>query len=210
MSSLKRWWTNLVTIGPKFGYFPNASKSWLVVNAEHLEEAKKIFANSQINVTKSERNYLGAPLGNLEYCNSFTKGKVTNRIAQIEQIAYIAKSQPHASYCALVHGLQGKWSYSTRTVQYTRADLAPLECVIRTKLIPVLTDQNQPRNTIRRLPSLLCRSGGLDIRDPTIQCTEIDTSRTVTDSFIAAILQQRRCLNDVSNIQSQLMSSVKL
>ena len=45
LSSRKQWWTNVVNMGPKFGYFPNASKSWLV-KAEHLEEAKKIFAHN--------------------------------------------------------------------------------------------------------------------------------------------------------------------
>ena len=87
MSSLKQWWTNLVNIGPKFGYFLNANKSWLVVKAEHWEEAKKIFAHSQLNVTKSGRNYLGAPLVDLEDCNSFEEGKVTNWIAEIEHLA---------------------------------------------------------------------------------------------------------------------------
>ena len=87
MSSLKQWWTNLVNNGPKFGYFLNVSKFWLVVKAEHLEEAKKVFAHSQINATKSGRNYLGAPLGDLKYCHSFKRRKVTN---WIEQLAYIA------------------------------------------------------------------------------------------------------------------------
>ena len=67
--------TNLVNIDPKFDYFPNASKSRLVVKAEHSEEVTKIFAHSQINVTKSIRNYLGAPMGDLEYSIPLTRAK---------------------------------------------------------------------------------------------------------------------------------------
>ena len=30
--------------GPKLGYYPEPSKSWLIVKLEHLDEAKKIFS----------------------------------------------------------------------------------------------------------------------------------------------------------------------
>ena len=100
---------------------------------------------------------------------------MTNWRAEIERLAYITKSQPQAAYSALVHGLQGKWTYLLNKncpIYYSRSGAVRIY-VIRTKLILVLTDQNQPGDIIRRLLSLSCRSGGLDLCDPTLLCTEM-------------------------------------
>ena len=35
-SVLLDWWNHLVSIGPAFGYFPNSSKTFLIVKPEHL------------------------------------------------------------------------------------------------------------------------------------------------------------------------------
>ena len=32
VESLKSWWDVLCQLGPKFGYYPEPSKSWLIVN----------------------------------------------------------------------------------------------------------------------------------------------------------------------------------
>ena len=79
-----------------------------------------MFAYSQI---KSGRNHLGALLGDVEYCNSFKKGKVTNWIAEIERLSSITKSQPHDSksalvQCPVIEGLSNILA---------TADLAPLQ-----------------------------------------------------------------------------------
>ena len=41
--NLKQWWSSISTIGPLFGYHPNAAKTCLVVRDEQEEEAKEIF-----------------------------------------------------------------------------------------------------------------------------------------------------------------------
>ena len=48
---LKEWWDRTVENGPALGYYPKASKSWLVVKEEKLEEAKDIFKETGINIT---------------------------------------------------------------------------------------------------------------------------------------------------------------
>ena len=35
-SALLEWWHHLVSAGPAFGYFPNSSKTFLIVKPEHL------------------------------------------------------------------------------------------------------------------------------------------------------------------------------
>ena len=36
---IRNWWNNMTKIGPEYCYFPNASKTWVIVKEEHLEEA---------------------------------------------------------------------------------------------------------------------------------------------------------------------------
>ena len=56
---LREWWENIYENGPSFGYFPKASKSWLVVKENKFEEAKQIFEGTGINITTEGRKYLG-------------------------------------------------------------------------------------------------------------------------------------------------------
>jgi hypothetical protein len=58
LDSLKRWWDKLVNIGPKFGYYVNPIKSWLVVKEELREKAERIFNGLNLNITTSGRPLL--------------------------------------------------------------------------------------------------------------------------------------------------------
>ena len=48
---LRAWFDDLVTHGPPFGYFPKASKTFLVVKEEYPKEAEKAFANTSSSIT---------------------------------------------------------------------------------------------------------------------------------------------------------------
>ena len=57
--NLRRWWDNIVIFGPKLAYYPNGSKSWLVVKPIKEEKARQIFRDTNIKVTTEGRSYLG-------------------------------------------------------------------------------------------------------------------------------------------------------
>ena len=59
LRELLKWWNNIGRFGPLLGYYPKASKSWLVVKPELLEEAKVIFAGTDINITSHGHKHLG-------------------------------------------------------------------------------------------------------------------------------------------------------
>ena len=48
---LLNWWETLRQKGPKFSYFVNPPKTWLVVKEQHRMEAQKVFAASGIQIT---------------------------------------------------------------------------------------------------------------------------------------------------------------
>ena len=47
---LRLWWNELASSGPSFGYYPNASKTYLVVKEEYEASAKEAFAATDVHV----------------------------------------------------------------------------------------------------------------------------------------------------------------
>ena len=64
---LKYWWDQLCELFPKFGYFPQASKSWLIIKPEVEEKAKNIFHGRGVQITTEGKRHLGASLGSTKY-----------------------------------------------------------------------------------------------------------------------------------------------
>ena len=69
LNSIKDYRDKLTAISPKYGYFPNPSKSYLIGK----EEAQNVFANSGVNVTAEGKRQLGAVIGSTEYCDQYVE-----------------------------------------------------------------------------------------------------------------------------------------
>ena len=162
LKDLKAWWDRLTEVGPDYGYFPNASKSWLIVKEEHLPAAERIFHESGIAITKDWRRYLGGAIGTRTFVETYAKAKITECTLEVDQLSSIAVSQPHAAYTAFTHGLVNKWTFLSRTIPNVEELFTPLEVKIRTRLIPSLTGQsscNDDTRDLLALPSSPWRSG---------------------------------------------------
>ena len=48
---LKNWWETLCMLSPKFGYYPEASKSWLIVKEKAKQRAFTVFKDTAIKTT---------------------------------------------------------------------------------------------------------------------------------------------------------------
>ena len=51
LTDLMAWWKKLNQLGPAFRYYPNASKTWLVVKEEHLELDRAILERTRSSKT---------------------------------------------------------------------------------------------------------------------------------------------------------------
>lgn len=60
---LREWWDNLVLIGPKYGYYPNATKTHMLVKEEHEAEARELFGNTNMSISCAGKRYLGGAIG---------------------------------------------------------------------------------------------------------------------------------------------------
>ena len=94
----------LVTVGPSYGYFVNAVKTWLITKEDTHTRELDIFKDTQIRITKEGKPHLRASLGTSSYITEFVKEKVKNWSLELEQLASIANTQPHAAFMALTNG----------------------------------------------------------------------------------------------------------
>ena len=104
LHELREWWDQINIAGPNFGYFTNASKTWLVTKEDYLAVAAVAFADTDMKVTSDGRPYLRVALGKEGYIQSFVSNKVQQWAGELEQLAMITRSQPHAAHAAFTHG----------------------------------------------------------------------------------------------------------
>ena len=102
LEQLKEWWDRIEIVGPLLGYYPKASKSWLVVKEERLEEARVLFTETKINITTEGRIYLGGFIGNKNSRAEYGKKLVGKWIKKIEKLSLVARSEPQSAYSAFV------------------------------------------------------------------------------------------------------------
>ena len=163
ITSLRRWWENLRSSDPDYGYHANARKTWLITKQKHLSQAKELFQDTGVNITSQGRPYLGASLGSEEFCDQFVEEKVMEWQEELTRLDRVAIPQPYATFTAFTHGFIHKFMYLSRTTPFIEHLLQPLEDVIRSQLIPVWTGRAPPHNLDCELSALPPRLGGLGI-----------------------------------------------
>ena len=191
IATLREWWDQIASEGPMYGYHANATKTWLITKKNHYSAVVAAFADTDVKVTLEGRPHLGAALGTQEYIELHMRGKVQEWSRELECLATIAHTQPHAAHAAFTHGMTSKWSYLTRTIPNISHLFQPLEDTIRTQLAPALTGRPPPNDAERDLLALPARLGGIALLNPTKDTDTIfRASVKITEPLKVAILQQ--------------------
>ena len=117
----------------------------------------------------------------------YVRSKIGEWSSNVTLLSEIAKSQPHAAFTALTHGLMSKWTYISRVTPNIGDELSLLDDVLRSELIPAFTGRPLA------LYALHTRLGGLGIRIPSKAAhDELKSSLLVTSSLKEHILSQNR------------------
>ena len=137
------------------------------------------------------RPYLGAAVGSRKFVKKHVESMVNSWLSCVCNLTTIAKTQPHAAYSALTHGLLSKWTYLCRAVPNISNLLKPLDDILRTKLIPALTGRPPPSDLECALFALPARLGGLGITIPSKQADqEHQSSLLITSALYDHIIFQ--------------------
>ena len=73
LTSLKKW-LEILQKGPAFGYFPEPTKSYLIVDEGYISQAKTFFEPLGVNVVSGHR-YLGSFIGSKEQKSDYLRVK---------------------------------------------------------------------------------------------------------------------------------------
>ena len=136
---LKEWLELLILEGPKYGYFPEPEKSYLVVHPNLLDEAKLLFKDIQINiVTYTGHRFLGGYGGSSADCQDWVQKKIEVWINSVHALSKAANLQPQASFVAFTRSLQAEWTFLQRVIAGTEVLFTPLRSVIVSTFLPNL------------------------------------------------------------------------
>ena len=91
------WLKNLIEEVPAFGYFPEPSESFLVVDKQYSEEAHQIFDKHSITIVEGKR-FLSGFIGDGNEKDIYLKKKELEWVDKIEKLSFVTKTEPQ---CAL-------------------------------------------------------------------------------------------------------------
>ena len=102
LSTVRAWWDKIRDVGPVFGYFPNATKSHILVKEHLLCEARGTFEGTNIQIITNGEEYLGGPVGSKHFSGEFIASRVQEWITSIEALSENAQCHPQGALAVLM------------------------------------------------------------------------------------------------------------
>eukprot|EP00923_Selenidium_pygospionis_P017780 GHVN01031242.1.p1 GENE.GHVN01031242.1~~GHVN01031242.1.p1 ORF type:complete len:519 (+),score=81.03 GHVN01031242.1:1174-2730(+) len=160
---LNTWMERLMVAGKDFGYLVNASKSVLVVHPDDSEEAERVASTLGVRVTTSSK-YLGGFLGRDSDVEELIEARNRRWTTPLNRLAEMATDAPQAAFTVLTKSTLHSLNYAMRVNRHTTENVAGLEEIISSKVLPAITGANVGES-LRRVMSLPARDGGMGITD---------------------------------------------
>ena len=166
-SEIRRFFSKLEEIGPNYGYYPEPSKSILVVRQHNLEAAKRAFPDFGFKVTTGSR-YLGGFIGEDAALKEWLAEKTEIWEEAVVDLAAAAPNFPQAAYAGLQKSLQQEWQFVQRVTKNVGPEFEAVELALSGTFLPTLFGDDygddDPRRNISCLP---VKWAGLAIPNPT-------------------------------------------
>ncbi len=71
LHSVRKWLDTLNNIGLDYGYYPNASKTWLVVKDGCQIKANEVFGNTQVHISEGSQRYFCSAIGKQSFVDTY-------------------------------------------------------------------------------------------------------------------------------------------
>ena len=189
LADLRNWWDDLKMNGPLFGYYPEATKTWLITKPMYEDKARQMFPD--VNVTIEGRKFLGSFIGTKEATCDFIIGKIEEWEKYIIALAKIAEYEPQLAYSAYIYGTSRRWQFVSRTTPGISESMKSLENLIRNKLMPTILGGRDINDEMRLILNLPARMGGMGFLNPSDEADqEYQNSVEATAKLTDAIYNQ--------------------
>jgi hypothetical protein len=187
--AVRRLFHRLQDIGPSFGYFPEPTKSVLIVPRHNLESARTVFADLNFTVTTGHR-YLGGFIGDQDAFEPWIKEQSTCWTEAVTSLASVAKNFPQSAYSGLQKLLQQEWQFVQRVRKDTGMDFTEVERTISQSFLPTFFgDTYNDDDPCRRLASLPVKHAGFALPNPTESTESNYEASTLACSHLVAALK---------------------
>ena len=108
------------------GYFPEPTKSILVVAEQNVPRATEYFCGMGIKIVTRSR-YLGGFLGEQETERQWASTKIEVWAESVKTLAGVACKQPQSAYAGLQKSLQQEWAFVQRVSTGIGDEFGPVE-----------------------------------------------------------------------------------
>ena len=201
IDEMKKWWDELCKEGPKYGYFPKACKTVMIVKDPALLQHAIDAFGTEIAIGIEGERHLGAVIGNLDFKELYVSKKIEKWVSDVEQLSEIAAKEPQIALAAFTNALCMRWCFVQRTISGIKHLFEPLENSIREKLIPAIVGRSVS-DIERRLLALPVRFGGIGIQNPVDTAdNEYKTSVKITEPLKRLIFNQESTLENLDEDQ---------
>jgi hypothetical protein len=160
--NLREYFVKLSESGPPRGYFPEPTKSILIVAEHNVETAKAQFQDLGFQVVTGSR-YLGGFIGSRESELEWVREKVEEWTAGVKALAKVAPSCPQTAFCGLQKSYQHEWQHLQRVIEDVDVEFESIEEAVQTAFLPALFGLTEIGEETRALTALPVKHSGLSI-----------------------------------------------
>lgn len=186
LDKILEWFKKLTKEGPRYGYFPEPTKSYLIIKEGLKDIAEQKFSSLGIKIVNSQR-FLGGFIGDTIKKSEYITNKIKKWIECIKKMSRASEKYPQTVHAAFTKSLQYEWQYLQRVTDGTEDTYSNLKNAIMTHLTPSIMSR-EVTTIEHQLYALPARLGGLAINDPTKQAkTAYETSLNANRLLIDAI-----------------------
>ena len=179
-----------MAVGPSMGYFPEPSKSILIVRSDSLQHAQSFLQSRNLSFKlKTGDQFLGGFVGEPSTRNQWLKSNISDWVYGVQELAQVAQSYPQTAYAGLQKSLQQEWQYLQRVTEGTSDHFSPIEKAICDDFLPALFGEPRLEDNCRRpLAALPVKHAGLALPNPTSTADDNHlTSSLVCGHLVQAI-----------------------
>eukprot|EP00978_Attheya_sp_CCMP212_P005533 scaffold12431_cov57-Attheya_sp.AAC.8 len=197
-TAIRKQFERLQELGPARGYFPELSKSILVVREANLAAAQVAFKDLGFKITTGSR-YLGGFIGEAAPQEEWVRGKTDAWATAVTTIAKVCQHYPQLAYAGLQKSLQQEWQFLQRVTDGISTEFESVKSSLKDDFLPGLLGQSKIGQPLRDLLALPVKHTGIAIPNPTTSAGGNFMASTVVCGHLVAALRERVQFNGVEH-----------